>query len=201
MSTPHPIDELCDLLGIATMYLNDAGVWQKPPQTTLLALLSALGYPAETEDLGRASLARFWADIAARIVDPVTVCREDTKSPWTIVTLPADHGDQVIQWKFFSELGTQLSGSTRFGDLPLVDTIMAGTRAHGRRRLVLPTTLPLGYHRIEVAVAGSTVAGTIVGVPNRAYQPPGFNEGPDDDRNASGRGELDPREVTWSHPS
>src|SRR6185369_8529391 len=43
-----------------------------------------------------------------------------------------------------------------------------------RKRVLLPASLPLGYHDVSVAVGGRTGSMRLIVAPERAYLPPGL---------------------------
>src|SRR5215468_11240497 len=177
MNLDAPILELCRRLGVETDYVDNAGVRREPPRATLVALLAALGYPAATRSEAEASIDRFRQRTVARPVEPVVVCRDDTRPASVLVTLPASTGNRRLQWEIEAESGSRAHGETGFTDLPLMVSVIAGGRTYERRRLAMPTPLPLGYHRAKVRVADAAADGALIVGPRQAYRPPVLDGG------------------------
>lgn len=177
MTADAPLLELCRLLGVETEYVDNTGLRREPPRTTLVALLAVLGYPAAVPEEVDASIERFRRQRVERLVEPVTVCRDDEQCPSVVVTQAASTGEKPVRWTCRPESSGASRGECRFDDLPLVESVVVGGRTFERRRLTLPTSLPLGYHRARIEAGGAEAESTLIVVPRRAYQPPALDSG------------------------
>ncbi|MCK0174025.1 MULTISPECIES: 4-alpha-glucanotransferase [Mycobacteriaceae] len=158
-TTPLPPElvELARRYGVATHYEDWRGAQVAAPQSTLVAVLAALGVPAGDDVERTAALAagdrRHWQ----RSLPATIVARSgSTTSFWVHVT----HGDPVEVWVRMED------GSTRDGlrqltnDKPPFDL---DGRLVGEASFELPADLPLGYHRLHMrSPAGETDAALIV---------------------------------------
>ena len=145
--------ELARRHGVATEYEDWTGRHADVPETTLVAVLAALGVPATTEEDRAAALVAHDRDYWGRALPPTIVGRADTESSfWVHVT----HGDPVGLWIRLED------GSVRAGLRQLENYTPPydlGDRLVGEATFELPADLPLGYHRLHVQ-AGSFGAST-----------------------------------------
>ena len=114
------------------------------PETTLVAVLAALGVPATTEEERAAALVAHDRDYWGRALPPTIVGRAGAESSfWVHVT----HGDPVGLWIRLED------GSVRAGLRQLENHTPPydlGDRLVGEATFELPADLPLGYHRLHV---------------------------------------------------
>src|SRR4029079_9812935 len=136
------------------------------PETTLVAVLAALGVPAATEDERATALDSHDRDYWSRALPPTIVARADSNSSfWVHVT----HGDPVGLWIRLED------GSVRAGMRQLENhtpPYALVDRRVGEASFELPDDLPLGYHRLYIQ-AGSTESSTpLIVVPAKLELPP-----------------------------
>ena len=141
--------ELARRYGVATEYLDWKGQHVVVPETTLVAVLGALGVAATTEDDRVAALAAHDRDYWERCLPPTIVGRSGSASSfWVHVT----HGDPIGLWIRLED------GSVRTG-LRQLENNRAPYDLDGRwvgeATVELPADLPLGYH--AAAPAGRVV--------------------------------------------
>jgi 4-alpha-glucanotransferase len=92
---PASLIELARRYGVATEYQNWTGRHTTVADSTLIAVLDALGVPAATEDERTAALLAHDRDYWARSLPPAIVGRSGAASSfWVHVT----HGDPVGLW-------------------------------------------------------------------------------------------------------
>src|SRR3954454_14083698 len=92
---PDSLVELARRYGVATEYEDWTGRHTTVADSTLIAVLDALGVPAATEDERSAALAALDRDYWARSLPPTIVGRSGVASSfWVHVT----HGDPVGLW-------------------------------------------------------------------------------------------------------
>ena len=152
MPEPSPtLGELARRHGVATEYQDWTGRHVDVPETTLVAVLGALGVPATTEDQRLDALAAHDREHWSRTLPPAIVGRADTESSfWVHVT----HGDPVGLWIRLED------GSVRAGLRQLENFTPPyefDDRQVGEATFELPGDLPIGYHRLHVQ-AGSLEA-------------------------------------------
>jgi 4-alpha-glucanotransferase len=141
------------------------------PESTLVAVLDALGVPAETEeDRAAAHLAHsrtHWE----RTLSPTIVARADRASSfWVHVT----HGDPVGVWIRLED-GTVRAGLRQLqNDTPPYDV---DGRLIGEATFELPAGLPLGYHRLHVQAGAEHADTALIVCPGAVALPPRLGAG------------------------
>jgi len=147
--------ELAHRHGVATDYVDWTGRYMGVAESTLVAVLEALGVSAATEEDRVAALAagdrRYWE----RALPPTVLGRAGVASAfWVHVT----HGDAVEVWLQLED------GSARGGLRQLENNrppFDLGDRLVGEASFELPADLPLGYHRLHLRM-GSFETSTAV---------------------------------------
>ena len=148
--------ELARRYGVATEYLDWNGRHVDVPETTLVAVLGALGVPAATEDDRAAALAAHDRDYWARSLPPTIVARAGTASSFFV---HVTHGDPVGLWIRLED-GTvrtglrQLENNTAPYDLD-------GNWV-GEATFELPCDLPLGYHHLHLQVGSFDTSAPLI---------------------------------------
>ena len=138
--------ELARRYGVATEYEDWTGTRTAVSESTLVAVLDALGVSAATEDARAAALVDHERDYWSRSLPPMIVGRAGTASSfWAHVT----HGDPVGLW-------IRLEDGTVRTDLRQLENNRAPYDLDGRwigeATFELPGDLPLGYHRLDLRV-------------------------------------------------
>ena len=137
-----------EALGIERHYVDQAGHPQAVPAETLQAL--------------RAILAPAPGEAGAAVLDPAIVLRADHP---LAIPLHGSARARALRWEIAEEDGTKHRGTA------------AARGASGRRMFVLPISLPLGYHRIEVDDGRRVTTAELIVAPGRAFQPAVLREG------------------------
>ena len=138
------LSELARRYGVATEYHDWTGRPTTVAPATLVAVLGALGVPADTEQDRAAALSahdrRHWS----RALPPTIVGRSDAETAfWVHVT----HGDPAHIWVRLED-GTVRTGVRQADNFtPPFDL---DGRLVGEATFVLPADLPLGYHRVHL---------------------------------------------------
>lgn len=163
---PQSLVELARRYGVATEYEDWTGRSVPVAESTLIAVLDALGVAAGTEHGRAAALAEHDREYWARPLPPTIVARAGTASPfWVHVT----HGDPARVWLRLED------GTTRAG-LRQLENHRAPYDLDGRwvgeASFELPPDLPLGYHELHLALGAEDV-GTAVIVTPASLAPPG----------------------------
>ncbi len=145
MTEPAPsLVELAGRFGIATDYEDWSGRRVDVPESTLVAVLAALGVAAATESERSAALTAHDRAYWSRPLPATIVGRAGTQMAfWVHVT----HGHPAEVW-------LQLEDGTVRAGIRQVDNFSApfdlDRRAVGEASFVLPDDLPLGYHRVHL---------------------------------------------------
>ncbi|WP_458316117.1 4-alpha-glucanotransferase [Mycolicibacterium brisbanense] len=143
---PQTLVELAQRYGVATEYDDWTGHRTTVPETTLVAVLEALGVAAGTEADRAAALTAHEREYWQRSLPPIVIGRAGQPTAfWVHVT----HGDPV-------DVTLRLEdGSVRTGLRQLENNRQpfdVGDRLVGEATFELPAELPLGYHRLVLRV-------------------------------------------------
>ncbi|MGE2817796.1 4-alpha-glucanotransferase [Mycobacterium heidelbergense] len=152
--------ELARRFGIATAYEDWTGRGVQVSESTLVAVLAALGVAAGTEQERNAAMtAQLRAYWERRL--PATIVGR-TGAPtrfWVHVT----HGHPAEVW-------LQLEDGTVHGGIQQVDNFSPPFDLDGRwvgeASFVLPGDLPLGYHRVHLRSGGSETSAALIMTPD-----------------------------------
>lgn len=160
---PSPLHRLARAAGVAQTYAASDGD-KRPPDSTLRAILTTLGHDCEDDEAAARSLRRLRRRDWTRPVAPVTVVwrgDDDPAPPAVTVSAQLDVAPTVTL--------TLEDGTPRRLDGPVWGGIAdTGTGARRRGAVTLPSDLPLGYHRLDVATDDEEGACTVIVAPDRA---------------------------------
>ncbi|WKG01040.1 4-alpha-glucanotransferase [Mycolicibacterium sp. HK-90] len=147
MNAPSPaLLELARRHGVAAEFDNWTGRRTAVAESTLIAVLRALGVPAETEAERTDALAahdrRYWE----RRLPPIVTGRAGVASTFWVHVTHGDPADVTVILEDGAERGglRQLENNRPPYDL--------GDRRIGEATFELPPDLPLGYHRLRLRV-------------------------------------------------
>ncbi len=152
---------LAEAHGIQSRYVDGLGVAREASEASLVGVLRALGVAAEGEHEIRDSLAARAEQVAARWVEPVVVAW-DGAAPEIDVRFPAG----ADRFSCHSDLE---SGERRGRDLS-VSELTPGREAGTYRLPIGP--LPLGYHRVSVAIEKKRAEVLVISAPRRGHPLP-----------------------------
>ncbi|MGN6636902.1 MAG: 4-alpha-glucanotransferase [Oryzihumus sp.] len=167
MSTPAPSPELTELArahGVATEYWDWQGNHVVVSESTIVAVLAALGVDASTGDRTRAALEAVALLSWRQVLPPVVVCRQGW-TPWVPVHL--DDGASVQVWITLEGGGRR---EVRQVDR-WVESRQVDGRAVGEATFELPGDLPLGWHTLHARLENGTVTTPLVVTPARLTLP------------------------------
>ncbi|MGA9033018.1 MAG: malto-oligosyltrehalose synthase [Sulfuricaulis sp.] len=173
MTEPDKLKELCRLCGVDIEYTD---IWGKPhavPERTLLALLAAMGVDAADETSLRSALkARRWRPWQ-RMLAPVQVVRAATSPTRIPLVFAVSDAALPFEWKLWTEAGRESGGKTSAMDLELLEQRDIDGDVMARYAMILPESLPCGYHRFEIKCAsGNTASLSLIVAPDACYLPP-----------------------------
>jgi 4-alpha-glucanotransferase len=175
MSAATTLDALAAHAGIEPVYHDIWGTPHPLGDDEKRSLLRAMGFAVENEAAAAASLEAASTAPWRRALEPVEAFRVSAGAPTVALRVAADRGDDPVIWRIVTENREEFSGSVLPRDLPRDDRAVIDGRVIDRRRLTLPSGLPLGYHR--VIVEGDGLAGaardetTLIAAPDAAWLP------------------------------
>ncbi len=164
---PESLVELARRYGVATEYEDWTGTRTAVAESTLVAVLDALGVHAATEYRRAAALAEHDREYWARALPPAIIGRAGSASSfWVHVT----HGDPVRLWIRLED------GSVRTGLRQLENNRAPydfNGRLIGEASFELPADLPLGYHELHLQLGADDVKTAIIVSPASLPPPAG----------------------------
>ena len=156
------LDALAARFGVARTYHGVDGTFHAVPDDTLVAILSALGLPAETEAAAAAALAGLEAEAGRRRL-PAVIRAPAGEAP--ALPLPPDADVSSWTWALDCEDGTQLRGTVG--------------RRGGAAVLAGSPDVPAGCQRLVVEGDGAQDESVLIVAPRLAWQ---IGEGASDGR-------------------
>jgi 4-alpha-glucanotransferase len=149
------LSALADRFGVATSYFDWSGRQIAVSQSTVVAVLAALGVQADTEEYCAAALSdverRYWSNT----LPPTVIARSGAETAFWV---HVDHGDPAHVWIRLED-GTVRSGIRQAENFTAPFNLDG--RLIGEATFVLPSDLPLGYHRLHLR-SGSAESDTMV---------------------------------------
>ena len=161
--------ELALLFGVQLDYRSMDGQARPASNESLMGVLRALGVEIAEESEAHRALADHRAALMRRRVEPVVVAWEDRPAE-VEVRLPARLAPSTLGCRLETESGRTHAWSDR-------SAVVGGETLAGEsfavRKVVLPESLPPGYHRLAVDFGDGEPSEALVMVaPRRAYQGP-----------------------------
>lgn len=171
------IQKFADEVGIARSYRSIYGEEIEISPNARLAALGAMGLPIHDQQALQALIEREEHRYFTDVLDPVQVVDEHKKSFTLLRTPAALSEDAVIETVIVLEDGSQC-----FKDIfPLYEVEIADYKLsqgieYDLRRLFLPSSLPLGYHQLQVTITDGDVTLTpapmsLIVAPTQCYVP------------------------------
>ena len=159
-SDSSALRDLAHDLGVSTRYWGWDGTEKDVADSTLRAILAALGTPVGSDQDIAALRARREREPWERTLPPVTVMREDRSSS---VPVHVDNGSPVTVHLRLEEGGRidLVQGEDHTPPFDLDGTL------RGRARFLLPEGLPLGWHRLVAETGTGPAEADLVVTPAR----------------------------------
>jgi 4-alpha-glucanotransferase len=151
--------ELAGRFGISTFYNDWSGRRIDVPETTLVAVLAALGIAAADEAERNAALTAHQRALWSRALPPTILGQAGAQTKfWVHVT----HGQPA-------DVSVELEDGTLRTGISQVDNFTPPFDLDGRRigeaSFVLPDDLPLGYHRVHLRSGGDEASAALILTP------------------------------------
>lgn len=159
---PANLVALATACGVATEYWDWRGEYVAVPESSVVAVLDALGWDASSPAAAGRSLARLEADRWRRMLPAVVTMRQDAPAP-TSFPVHVPHGAPAEAW-------VELEGGGRAEVRQLdrwVDPFIVDGTLTGEATFELPTAIPLGWHRLHARSGELTAACTLIVTPAR----------------------------------
>jgi 4-alpha-glucanotransferase len=166
------LEEAANAFGIETAYWD---IWQREHRASvpaMTAILESLGVDASAKVSLDASREKRERQAWQYPLAPMLRLMRDQQEPEIPVSIPYEQADKPAVLRIQLEDGSSTSIPIELSEIPVSEqAVFAGSR-FVRKRIRLPSGLPLGYHdlSIEIGGAGSPPARLIV-CPRQAYRP------------------------------
>ena len=167
------LDELAERMGIESQFRNAMGQIVKTSSETKRSLLTAMGVGATDEMQAKNALEDLDRAEWLRPLGAVQVSPADAGPP--VVELVLAARTREITWRLTLEDGSERTGRMAFGDLELIESKRVDGAPLERRRLMLESGLPWGYHRLAIEPGDASM--TLVITPGKCWLPPAHAEG------------------------
>ena len=165
-----PLDQLAQLYGVGATYQDFRNRPKAVSDESRAAILSAFGLDVSGERSIGTAVHTFETVRWMRMIPPVVVVTHAATAIMP-VSVPLDLGAKQITWAITLEDGTSREGQALLKSLEVLEQGAVETRDFVRIGLTLPKDLPLGYHRISVAVdTGLSGQARFIVAPDRCYQ-------------------------------
>ena len=168
------LDALLRSFGIASDYIEFSGQVAKISTPDRLHMLQCMGARLSTaDDVERLLLQqqqRLWGSLL-----PSMLCR-GPEAGGVPVLVPAAAAGATLHWQLWLEGEGLLDGSLDCSALSVRTRHRVGSLERLELELPLPA-LPLGYHQLEVSVAGDQALAPLVVSPPTCWQPNGYADG------------------------
>ena len=171
--------ELAEAHGVLAEHQGFGGARVTVPASTLVAVLGALGVPAETPQQVAHSLQRARDDEWRVVLPPTVVVREGAGAQ---VPVHVTDGAAVHVWLELdgAEPEAREHEVRRRRDLEQLDVFVEPRSVDGRRvgraTFALPDDLPLGWHSLHALTEGHESRATVVVTPRRLELPAGLED-------------------------
>jgi len=170
------LQNLARAYGVETEYRDNDGRRQEASAEALLAVLKALGAPVEgLQDIPIARRERrqsYWR----QPLEPVIVAWDGVFAE-TDLRLPSDKVSGALECHLKQETGEVQHWTVDLGGLwTIQESAVEGTR-YVAKAIVIPQTLPNGFHRLTVETPDRLAEAMIISAPGKAYSPFGETSG------------------------
>ena len=179
MTAPHLLNRLSEMLGVQSRYTDGWGQLREASESTRLALLALMGFPAHDDATAIQSIAVLEKRLLGSVLPPVVVTYEDETQIQVPVLVP--EGTQGrLTWILETEQGDRLRDTVAIGSLPLAGTSTAGGERRDRRLFTINQRIPLGYHHLTIRIShrprALTARATVIRAPRCCYRPASLRE-------------------------
>ncbi|MDT0165066.1 4-alpha-glucanotransferase [Actinotalea sp. AC32] len=167
---PQPLLDLASRYGVVPDFWDFDGGKRSVSESTLVAVLAALGVDASTPERAAVALENAEDDPWRRTLPPVTVVRQGATAE---VPVHVPDGHEVV-------VRVELEDGGDGVDLPQADVYVPPRTVDGRRlgraTFTVPHHLPLGWHTLVAETPDSAARATLVVVPVRLELGRGLDE-------------------------
>ncbi|MGB9791964.1 MAG: 4-alpha-glucanotransferase [Thermacetogeniaceae bacterium] len=150
-----------------TSYGKNGAVQEAQPPS-LLAVLRALGAPVTGMDDIPEAIRHRKRELKERCLEPVIVAW-DGELDSTSLNLPAEHADRSAECCLVLETGEECRWRCDLSSLPVLEAETVEGREYVTKQLMLPSRLPLGYHRLIIEHPWLSSEALVICAPRRLH--------------------------------
>jgi 4-alpha-glucanotransferase len=154
--------------GIQTAYRDNHWHYHRAAPETMLAMLQGLGAPIETPKDVPDALRLYRQHIWQRGVEPVIVAWTGQHTSFEL-RLPMAHLETSVACRLTLETGQEQHWEQHLHDFPTTHSTDVEGEIYGCKHLVLPSSLPWGYHRLTVDTIGHRWQALVIAAPPSTY--------------------------------
>ncbi|HSR71080.1 MAG TPA: 4-alpha-glucanotransferase, partial [Kiloniellales bacterium] len=164
MTEGSALDQLADLVGIQSDYLDAWGTRRQVPEETKRRILAALGFPVEDPAALKQDVEARLGNRRDHLVPPVLVLRDPERSR-SLAFASAKSHRRALHWQLNCEDGRIHRGRAAAAE--------SGPADKNWIAIELPPDLPTGYHDLEIRTAEGRSLGTsrLIVAPARCWRP------------------------------
>ena len=171
-----PIDQLADICGIPSEYMDAAGQTVVIPSEYKTNALEAMGLAVNTDSLIEKAVTRTLDDSWGELIPPVAVVHEG--QTYSIpMQVPASRLNNTFKGELVLENGKSLPVEVRAESLQERKRITLRGKELVRLDLVLPESLPFGYHQLNLKNRALVGRCRLIVVPSTCYEPESLTKG------------------------
>ena len=141
-----------------------------------MAILRTIGAPVISLEDVPAALREQRQKLVQRVMEPVTVVW-DGSQPFIDICLPVGLSDADCTGYLETEDKQLKTWRWHSGDLPVSASINIEGEDYIKKLIILPESLPWGYHKFGLEIGGSRQETLIISAPVRAYLPADVENG------------------------
>jgi 4-alpha-glucanotransferase len=168
------LDRAAAKWGIQPDYWDIWGKHHITPPETKRAILQSLGIQTGSAEQLDAAVEEQERREWSRLVAPSLVISESRRPREFPVSLPADLAALKARVTVKLENGATEIQHLALGEIPATGAAEFNGSRYVRKPIPLPDQLPLGYHDVEILVAGACASMRLIITPDRAYLPAGL---------------------------
>ncbi len=158
--------------GVALEYHDIWGKQHRVTDASLVALLGAMGVPADTPAAIEAAIVAHETARWRTLIPAAMVVRADAAAWQVRLNLPDALDRATLTWRVVQEVGALYSESFEPARLPRLEGATVAGEAFVARELALSLPLAPGYHQLAIRHGESTLStAALVVAPGRCYQP------------------------------
>lgn len=171
-------NHLCERCGITESYYDISGVHHVATLEARLSLMQSMGINVQCDQDIHHNLELIRLRDWQHIVAPAHVYQQSDGEHDIALVLNLSQTGEQIHWQIVEDNGKTHSGYWQFVTQNASEQCEINGVAHFRFHAPLPAVSDIGYHQLNLQLAGDTDASSLlIATPETCYQPPAFEAG------------------------